>query len=69
MQKVNKAFYVLLIIVSVTFCAFETKAQTACTQTLRQARTVFDEGRIHELEQLLSDCIDNGFTDDERTEA
>lgn len=52
------------------FCALQTKAQTACTQTLRQARTVFDEGRIHELESLLEGCLkNNGFSDDEKTEA
>ena len=45
------------------------KAQTACAQTLRQARTVFDEGRIHEIETLVSSCIEKGFTDEERTEA
>ncbi|MBL6445903.1 PorT family protein [Fulvivirga sp. 29W222] len=44
-------------------------AQTVCTQTLRQARTVYDEGRIHEIPALLESCLKNGFTDDEKTEA
>jgi len=49
--------------------AAESIAQTACTQTLRRARTVYDEGRIQEMESLLESCIKSGFTDEERTEA
>jgi hypothetical protein len=67
MTKANKVFITILFLITV--CVLESKAQTACTQTLRQARTVFDEGRIHELEGLLSSCIKNGFNDEERTEA
>jgi len=40
-----------------------------CAQILRQGRTVYDEGRIHELPSLLASCIKSGFTDEERTEA
>ncbi|MDX1627149.1 MAG: porin family protein [Fulvivirga sp.] len=40
-----------------------------CSQILRQARTVYDEGRIQALPDMLQGCIDNGFTDEERTEA
>lgn len=68
MQKVNRLLQLTSFIL-LMFCALQTKAQTACTQTLRQARTVFDEGRIHELESLLGGCIKNGFSDEERTEA
>ena len=67
MVKVNKLLILPLLLL--IFCALESKAQTACTQTLRQARTVFDEGRIHEIEGLLQSCIENGLNDDERTEA
>jgi hypothetical protein len=68
MMKVNRRIG-YLIIGFLTICILESKGQSACTQTLRQARTVFDEGRIHELENLLSGCIKNGFNDEERTEA
>jgi outer membrane protein W len=67
MVKVNKLL--LLSVFIIAFCALQSKAQTACTQTLRQARTVFDEGRIHEIEGLLEGCIKDGLSDDERTEA
>lgn len=59
----------LLIIGSLSIELF---AQTACTQNLRRARTVFDEGNIQSIEELLNDCIKdkkNGFSDEERTEA
>ncbi|HNP19044.1 MAG TPA: porin family protein [Fulvivirga sp.] len=68
MTKVNRAVSIFTFCL-LTVCALQSKAQTACTQTLRQARTVFDEGRIHEIEGLLAGCIKNGFNDEERTEA
>lgn len=43
--------------------------QTSCTQTLITARSIYAEGRIHELPDLLSGCIKKGFTDEEKTEA
>jgi hypothetical protein len=68
MMKVNRKIS-YLIIGFLTICVLESKAQSDCTQTLRQARTTFDEGRIHELEARLSGCIKSGFNDEERTEA
>ncbi len=46
----------------------------ACTQSLDEARTAFDEGRIHEIPGFLEDCLGRnenagGFTDVEKTEA
>lgn len=60
-----------LLLLGITLSLFSIRAfsQTACTQTLRQARTVYDEGRLHELPAMLESCIRNGFTDDEKTEA
>lgn len=60
--------YALPILLSL-FSYIPLSAQTVCTQTLRQARTVYDEGRIHELPSLLESCIKNGFTNEEKTEA
>jgi len=59
----------ILLVVMLLGCTYALKAQTACTQTLRQARTVYDEGRIHELPSLLESCLKKGFTQEERTEA
>lgn len=44
-------------------------AQSSCTQTLRTARTTYDQGRLHELPVLLEGCLQNGFTQQERVEA
>lgn len=44
-------------------------AQSTCTQTLRTARSTYDQGRLHELPVLLDGCIKNGFTQQERVEA
>ncbi|HLT81966.1 MAG TPA: porin family protein [Cyclobacteriaceae bacterium] len=44
-------------------------AQTACTVTLRTARTTYDEGRLHELPGLLAPCLKSGFTRQEAVEA
>lgn len=65
-RNMSKVLPFAVIFTLGTLSAF---GQTVCTQTLRQARTVYDEGRIHELPALLESCIKNGFTDDEKTEA
>ncbi|WP_185153589.1 outer membrane beta-barrel protein [Fulvivirga lutimaris] len=67
MIKVNKLL--LLFLAIITLGALESNAQTACTQTLRTARTKFDQGLIHEMEGLLEACLKKGFTSQERTEA
>src|SRR6478609_109001 len=48
------------------FCA---SGQSTCTQTLRTARSTYDQGRLHELPSLLEGCIKNGFTQQEKVEA
>ncbi|MTI22595.1 PorT family protein [Fulvivirga sp. RKSG066] len=59
----------ILPVLFISFISLSSWAQTVCTQTLRQARTVYDEGRVHELPSLLESCIRNGFTKEEKTEA
>lgn len=54
-------------------CSFLTgvaqDASTNCAQTLRLARSTYDQGRLHELERLLGGCLTNGFTKQEKVEA
>lgn len=57
----------LLILLS--FILIAQLGYSQCAQILRQGRTVYDEGRIHELPSLLASCIKSGFTNEERTEA
>ena len=44
-----------------------------CAQTLRLARSTYDQGRLHELPALMKDCLDpkrtDGFTKQEKVEA
>jgi hypothetical protein len=44
-------------------------AQDICTQNLEDARRRFEEGRYYEIENLLEDCINSGFTRQERIES
>ncbi len=63
MVKASKIILVIMLLVTV--CALELKAQSACIQTLR---TKFDEGKIHEIQELLKSC-QGSLSDEERTEA
>lgn len=45
------------------------KTYSQCIETLRSARTVYDEGRLHELPGILESCLKNGFNEEEKTEA
>lgn len=42
---------------------------TSCTQTLRQARSTYEQGRLHEIPTLLQRCLESGFTQSEKIEA
>lgn len=44
-------------------------AQSSCVQNLRDARNFYDAGKLHELPKLLLNCIDNGFSTEEKVEA
>lgn len=42
-------------------------SQTAtCAQTLRLARATYEQGRLHEIENQLSGCLESGFTEEEK---
>ncbi len=57
-----------LIILS-CIVTYRMEAQSTCAQTLRTARSTYDQGRLHELPVLLQGCLVNGFTDQEKVEA
>lgn len=42
---------------------------TSCTQTLRLAQSVYDQGRLQELSGILQNCLQNGFTKQEKVAA
>ncbi|MBL0744960.1 porin family protein [Chryseolinea lacunae] len=62
----KRVLYALLF----AFPAFTTYAQlTSCTQTLRLARSTYEQGRLHEIPALLSRCLEGGFSQQEQVEA
>ncbi|HCR54449.1 MAG TPA: hypothetical protein DIW27_08540, partial [Cytophagales bacterium] len=51
-------------------CLLKGYAQTSsCAQTLRLARSTYEQGRLHEIPSLVDGCIKNGFTVQEKVEA
>ncbi len=40
-----------------------------CTQQLRNARSLYDQGRLHELPGILAHCLNSGFSQSEKVEA
>ncbi|HEU5147925.1 MAG TPA: porin family protein [Chryseosolibacter sp.] len=44
--------------------------QSTCAQTLRLAQSIYEQGRLHELPQLLDHCLsENGFNEEEKVSA
>lgn len=61
---------VLLFFLVAIFChQFSAQAQSTCAQTLRLAQSVYEQGRLQELEALLAGCLQDGFTDEEKVNA
>lgn len=73
-RKLSYSCVIGLIFLSIRLSAQETEPQLNCTQTLRTARGIYDQGRLHELPTWLNGCLtksaDNGgFSETERIEA
>ena len=46
------------------------RGQSTCAQTLRLAQSIYEQGRLHELPQLLYKCLaENDFNDEEKVSA
>lgn len=61
---------ILLLTVVVLWSASYARAQSTCTQTLRLAQSIYDQGRLHELPELLNTCLEeNGFNTEEKVSA
>jgi hypothetical protein len=61
---------ILLLFVAVLFAGTYVHAQSTCAQTLRLAQSIYDQGRLHELPQLLQKCLEeNSFNDEEKVNA
>ncbi len=64
-MKVN---FFLTFIISLIF-SLSTFAQKSCLNTLREAKELYEQGLINEIPQLLSGCMESGFTRAQRIEA
>ncbi len=42
---------------------------SSCTQTLRLAQSIYDQGRLQEVNSIVQGCLQNGFTKQEKVEA
>lgn len=61
---------ILLLLVAVALSgAYAARGQSTCAQTLRLAQSIYEQGRLHELPQLLEGCLQDGFNDEEKVSA
>ena len=59
-----------LILILFTGLVYQSWAQsTSCAQTLRLATSTYEQGRLHELEGILSSCLTQGFTNEQKVAA
>ena len=63
----KRSFTAFLFVAISGFAAYG--QMTSCTQTLRLARSIYEQGRLHDVPGLLERCLQNGFSRDEKTEA
>jgi hypothetical protein len=62
----------ILFLLALTFIVIEgaySQQIINCAQTLRLARSTYDQGRLHELPELLKRCLTDGFTQSEKVQA
>jgi hypothetical protein len=60
--------YIILLILSIAL-SNSIWAQKSCLNTLREAKELYEEGLIDEIPELLSGCMESGFTRAQRIEA
>ncbi len=49
--------------------SFESHAQDVCSEQLGMAEDRFEQGKLYEIEGILSNCLEDGFTRDEKIRA
>jgi hypothetical protein len=60
----------ILLFVSVIFMGLPAMmAQNTCTEQLTQAQRSFDDGLLDDIPQMLENCMQDGFTKEEKTNA
>ncbi|SKC87036.1 porin family protein [Ohtaekwangia koreensis] len=64
MKRLLPFFILVLLLSSESFAQL-----TSCAQTLRLARSTYEQGRLHEIPALLEKCVASGFSQQEKVEA
>lgn len=59
----------LLLAVVMSGSVYIAYGQSTCAQTLRLAQSIYEQGRLNELPQLLEGCLKDGFNDAEKVNA
>lgn len=59
----------LLVVVVLSGVSYAARGQSTCAQTLRLAQSIYEQGRLQELPELLEGCIASGFNDEEKVNA
>lgn len=60
---------ILLLCVVLSGYSYVALSQSQCAQTLRLAQSIYEQGRLQELPDLLKGCIESGFNDEEKVNA
>jgi hypothetical protein len=69
MKRLSVAAALILLFVVPRLATAQQKT-TTCAQTLRLARSVYENGRLHELPDLMKDCLGKTeWTTQERVDA
>jgi hypothetical protein len=64
-----KRLYLSVICVVTGLTAGFSQSAPNCTQMIRQIRSQYEQGRLHELPDLAKGCLRQGFTKEEKREA
>jgi hypothetical protein len=64
MKRLLHAFLLLFAVSTSAFAQLN-----SCTQTLRLGRSIYDQGRLHEIPPLFEKCLASGFSKEEKVEA
>ncbi len=66
----NKNLISIILILSFTFVAgFSAKAQEDCTVKLNDAAKLYENGKIEQIPDLISGCLESGFNKEQKIQA
>ena len=66
---INRMNWAKLLVIALFLIPTVSKSQKVCSEALSEAENMYDMGRLYEISELLHDCIENGFTREEKVRA